>query len=161
MDIMELGAIGELVGGVAVLATLLYLALQVRQGNHIARQNASQALMGATFELAGRVAVDRGLAEVWAHGEDRFDELDATDQQRLVFYEWRGLESFHNSFHQHRSGLLPDYQWRKQQWVYRNAIGKRQAVVEAWRVFRESYDEEFRAVVDGILRREQPGTHPH
>jgi hypothetical protein len=32
MDIMELGAIGELVGGAAVLVTLVYLALQVRQG---------------------------------------------------------------------------------------------------------------------------------
>ncbi len=30
MDIMELGAIGELVGGVAVLVTLAYLATQVR-----------------------------------------------------------------------------------------------------------------------------------
>lgn len=29
MDIMALGAIGELVGGVAVIATLIYLALQV------------------------------------------------------------------------------------------------------------------------------------
>lgn len=33
MDIMELGAIGELVGGAAVLVTLIYLARQVRQGN--------------------------------------------------------------------------------------------------------------------------------
>ncbi len=31
MDIMELGAIGELVGGVAVIGSLLYVGLQVRQ----------------------------------------------------------------------------------------------------------------------------------
>ena len=31
MDIFELGAIGELVGGVAVLVTLIYLAVQLRQ----------------------------------------------------------------------------------------------------------------------------------
>ncbi len=31
MDIMELGAIGELVGGVAVIASLMYLGVQVRQ----------------------------------------------------------------------------------------------------------------------------------
>ncbi len=37
MDIMELGAIGELVGGVAVIGSLIYLALQVRQGNQIER----------------------------------------------------------------------------------------------------------------------------
>ncbi len=38
MDIMELGAVGELVGGVAVIATLIYLALQVRQGNKESRR---------------------------------------------------------------------------------------------------------------------------
>ena len=37
MDIMELGAIGELVGGVAVIATLIYLALQVRQNSDAIR----------------------------------------------------------------------------------------------------------------------------
>ena len=33
MDIMELGAIGELVGGVAVIVSLIYVGLQVRQAN--------------------------------------------------------------------------------------------------------------------------------
>ncbi len=33
MNIMELGAIGELVGGVGVAATLIYLPVQVRQSN--------------------------------------------------------------------------------------------------------------------------------
>ena len=31
MDIMELGAIGELVGGVPVIGSLLYVGLQVRE----------------------------------------------------------------------------------------------------------------------------------
>ena len=37
MDIMELGAIGELVGGVAVIASLIYVGFQVRQSNSVAR----------------------------------------------------------------------------------------------------------------------------
>ncbi len=41
MDIMELGAIGELVGGVAVLATLVYLAVQTR--------NNTQAIRSSTY----------------------------------------------------------------------------------------------------------------
>ena len=36
MDIMELGAIGELVGGVAVIATLVYLAMQIRSSQKTA-----------------------------------------------------------------------------------------------------------------------------
>ena len=38
MDIMELGAIGELVGGVAVIGSLIYVGLQVRHSAEQARQ---------------------------------------------------------------------------------------------------------------------------
>ena len=44
MDIMELGAIGELVGGVAVIGSLIYLAIQVKQGNEAWRTEAHRAL---------------------------------------------------------------------------------------------------------------------
>ena len=51
MDIMELGAMGELVGGGAVLATLIYLALQVRNGNVVSQDNASHAWVQFNFDF--------------------------------------------------------------------------------------------------------------
>ena len=42
MDIMELGAIGELVGALAVVASLLYVGTQVRQSNRQARDAAAR-----------------------------------------------------------------------------------------------------------------------
>ncbi len=45
MDIMELGAIGELVGGVAVIASLIYVGLQVRQSNQINRAESVRAFV--------------------------------------------------------------------------------------------------------------------
>ena len=38
-SIQDLGALGEFVGSVAVLATLVYVALQIRQTNENARAN--------------------------------------------------------------------------------------------------------------------------
>lgn len=40
MTISELGSIGELIGAVATVATLLYLALQIRANTHQAKYNA-------------------------------------------------------------------------------------------------------------------------
>ena len=42
MTVTELGAIGETVGGFAVLVTLVYLAAQLRQSNQNDRLNALQ-----------------------------------------------------------------------------------------------------------------------
>ncbi len=58
MDIMELGAIGELVGGVAVIGSLLYVGLQIRQNSTWLRANvvdgASQWMATTHLFLASR-----------------------------------------------------------------------------------------------------------
>jgi hypothetical protein len=63
MDIMELGAIGELVGGVAVIATLIYLALQVRDNTRSLRATGTQqfadSLNGWNLMAAGSVEQSR------------------------------------------------------------------------------------------------------
>ncbi len=43
MNIMELGAIGELVGGVAVIVSLIYVGLQVRHNTAAIRAGSAQA----------------------------------------------------------------------------------------------------------------------
>jgi hypothetical protein len=40
MDILELGAIGELVGGVAVVGSLLFVGVQIRQGTRMTEKRA-------------------------------------------------------------------------------------------------------------------------
>ena len=51
MDLVELGALGELVGGLAVLATLIYLAKQIRQSNTLVRAQAHQEASRRSSEL--------------------------------------------------------------------------------------------------------------
>ena len=44
MSIIELGALGEFVGAFGVIATLIYLTIQVRQNTELARANIDQQL---------------------------------------------------------------------------------------------------------------------
>ena len=39
MTIQDLGALGDMIGGVAVVASLIYLAIQIRQNTHQISQN--------------------------------------------------------------------------------------------------------------------------
>ena len=49
MTFQELGAIGELIGGLAVLLTLLYLAIQTKQARIAAEETANFAAIQATY----------------------------------------------------------------------------------------------------------------
>ena len=51
MSIMELGALGEFVGSIAVVITLIYLALQLKQNTSSVRANAYQGWVAANLDL--------------------------------------------------------------------------------------------------------------
>ncbi len=54
MDLTQLANLGEFIGGVAVLVTLIYLAVQVRQGNRLARAQVHQETARMSSELAAQ-----------------------------------------------------------------------------------------------------------
>ena len=68
MDIMELGAIGELIGGFAVIASLVFVGFQVRQTNQLARNAAIQAGRIASIEATRLVssATTEIPPQIWA-----------------------------------------------------------------------------------------------
>lgn len=90
MTIQDWGAIGELVGGVAVIATLIYLALQVRQNT---RQYARtvEATQLAAFERnvasANRIRelllLHPDLIALLFKGNDSYKELDKSEKVRF------------------------------------------------------------------------------
>ena len=55
MDIMELGAIGELVGGVAVIASLIFVGLQIRHNAKAVTANTQQGLFDSFTGLSSDV----------------------------------------------------------------------------------------------------------
>ena len=103
MDIMELGAIGELVGGVAVIATLIYLALQVGQSTTATRGAAERELLEGVQRINERIAQH---APMFRQGLASFDNMSNDD--KLVFASL--FNTFMNHLEQalrmHARGLL-------------------------------------------------------
>lgn len=64
MDIIELGAIGELVGGVAVFVTLVYLAVQVRHGRNDLRFGSELHLSDVVANRAFNYALSPDIARI-------------------------------------------------------------------------------------------------
>lgn len=82
MDIMELGALGELVGGIAVLVTLAYLALQIRQSGRTSSLNAGHSIANEIATFLERLALDPEVHSVWERGIHR-EPLDEAESDRF------------------------------------------------------------------------------
>jgi hypothetical protein len=92
MNIMELGAIGELVGGVAVIASLIYVAIQIRQNseqtrqaNLIERARANREVVHDFNEIFLTMR-DPAAVEIYSRGMVDFDGLSTQEQGTLHMY---------------------------------------------------------------------------
>ncbi len=106
LTIQDLGALGELLGSVAVLATLVYLALQTRQNTTAIAAQLDAAAIAANQNILLSVARSNELGE--AMREDSTGHI-TTNQVRLGHYWASMLISFQWQFKQARRGLLPSY----------------------------------------------------
>ena len=61
MTIQELGSLGEFIAAVATVATLFYLAVQIRASNRLARAEASRAPNSDLNTINSRFATDPGF----------------------------------------------------------------------------------------------------
>ena len=81
MTLQDLGNMGEFVGAIAVIATLIYLTVQIRQNSRSIGTAAHNAVLAQTFDLNLRLAQDSEFSSFLQRGLD--GELDAQDFARF------------------------------------------------------------------------------
>ncbi len=68
MTIQDYGSIGEIVGAIATVATLLYLAVQIRQNNRLVAASIADSSRDSMNELARILGANPEAARVYAAG---------------------------------------------------------------------------------------------
>ena len=82
--IETLGNLGDFLGGVGVIVTLIYLAYQIRQNTKSIRISAFQAAQRDVAQFMDSLATDPELVRIFFEGGRSFPELDQNDRQRYA-----------------------------------------------------------------------------
>jgi hypothetical protein len=115
MTISDLGNLGELIGGVLVLVSVGYLALQVRQNTTVQRATAKQAIASQTSEFSVTLLSRPELHDVFWEGlknPDVLDKRQRRDFALLMHLILRNLEEVH---YQHSLGVLEYQFWEAEE----------------------------------------------
>ena len=108
-----LGNLGDFIGGLAVIATLLYLAVQVRQNTQLLRANALAASSAANVSFNHLLGSDPAVARVFQLGLENFTSLPEEEQRQFLSL-LRGLFTAHEQiFQQYEYGLVDEEVWRQ------------------------------------------------
>lgn len=150
MDWNAIGAIGEVLGAVGVIVTLVYLALQLRQNtksNNAAIVATHLQAYGDTIRVAGAT---REAARTMRVGIVDPDSLSNDERSQFAFLQGQWFLAFDSLYALYRDGLLPDSQWHRVKSDITNSM-----TMPGIRMF---YDDikgilspEFRAEVDRLI----------
>ena len=148
--------IAEIVAAAAVIPSLIYLAVQVRQGNLQGQATARYAFIEAMADINTAIGQDKQVASVWRRGLADPDGLDDDEVMQLWMFVGQYCNAWMVMYHLRQDGLLPDNHWR----VVRNDI---LAILGAkggrafWRMGRSAFDEDFTEFIDReLLGKQQP-----
>jgi hypothetical protein len=105
VTIEQLGSIGEIVGALATVATLGYLAVQIRANTRMMRTQAGHASQAHTAQLAIGIAHDQQLAGIFRRGLASFDSLEPDEQIQFTFLFSQFLSSAEMVFRDVENGV--------------------------------------------------------
>ena len=106
-----IGAIGEVVGAVAVFITLVYLSLQIRQNTRSVKASAVQAAMISASSTYSALAYDADMSRIYWEGLSDFKSLSRDERRRFATYMASTLKPTESVLAQTRLGTLDYDDW--------------------------------------------------
>ena len=148
MSLEDLGNIGEFVAAVAVVVSLIYLAVQVRQNTqqikqsiHSVKASTYQASLSSAAGFIVNIAQDPDLADIYRRGL-KGESLNETEWIRFRFVMSNLFGHYEHLYYQHRSGLAEPEYWESRaanmEWYFAQP-GWRSYWDEAGRLFGQGF----------------------
>jgi hypothetical protein len=136
------GATGDIVGALAVVVSLVYVAIQIRQNTKATRQQSYHDLITRRSQVFfGKVAESRDVSKLWVAGGSG-EALDEIDSQRFVSLMIDLMSHFQDVYLQHQSGVIEDHVWLAERRILAAVISA-PVFVEFWEAISQYFLAEF------------------
>jgi hypothetical protein len=106
MSLEDLGNIGEFVAAVAVVVSLIYLAIQIRQNTNSFRAATFQDIIREGNAFLRDLSVHPELARIWRSGLESLEALSSEESTRFHYLILGFYRRVENVYHQRRHRLV-------------------------------------------------------
>ena len=154
MSIQDWGAISEMVGAIAIVVSLIYVGVQLRQNTRATRVSTSQAFIQIHGEEADPIIREPAFRDIYWRGLAGLSNLHGSEL--AAFGAWtsttiRGWESY---YFQWKARAFEDPIWSGWNHQFLDLFGY-PGVQEVWTIRRHHFSDEFREYVGRELAGKQ------
>jgi hypothetical protein len=149
MTFEDLGALGDLISGFAVIASLIYLAAQIRQNTAMITAQTVQSAVDATQRVLLYRVEDSNLRAILRKARAN-DQLDSDELEVLVSYLQASFMNFQARLQHNARGLFDPSVNESYELILRDYL--HQGYVQRWWTFAKAlYGREFRNHCDAMI----------
>ena len=149
MSLSDLAAIGSFVSGFAVLASLIFVGVQLRQNTRAVRAASSQAHAINFQQILTPLIETADVARIWRLGLGNIDSLTDDERVRFVVLVGGVFRFFEASRLQWRHGQLDSEHWQNIDANVRD-FSTQPGVREYWALRRHWASGEFRTWYESL-----------
>jgi hypothetical protein len=111
MTLSDLGNLGEFLGSIGVLASIVYLAIQIREQNREGRAAAIDSLAHQWTSFMSGLSASEALCDVYLRGLEDFDALSRNEKMRFTTVLSQITQITESLHKHHRLGRLDQGMW--------------------------------------------------
>lgn len=111
MNWEAIGAISELIGAIAVVVTLIYLAIQIRQNTRAIRLDTGHDITEEYRDIFALMAVNKELATLVHKAAADFESITGTDKVQYYALNSNFLRAVENAYIQWSENALDRRHW--------------------------------------------------
>ncbi len=157
MNWEAISAISQMVGSIAVVFSVLYLAMQVHRSTRVAKLAAQDAAATALRDVTKPFAENAELARIWRLGLENLQALSAEDQARFFHSTYQFLKAYETIHFHHVYGLMDEQIWRGWRSLLEHYIAS-PGIEHYWRLRHDLFSMRFQKFIDTLDRPTQRRT---
>ena len=144
------GIIAEIIAAMAVLVSLWYLAIQLKQNTDLERAELEVQLGLTWAELHDNMIQYPNLARAYDLAAESWNEMSDEDVRAYLWFVAKSFHILEGMFRQHKRGLLTGDVWAPYE-RYIFGVLQIEAVLSWWRSDGSLTSREFQSHVDKLL----------
>ena len=113
MDMQSLANLGELVGAIVVVLSLIYLAVQVRQNTQAQRTENYSRAQDRLAAIQSMLAQDGEISLIVSKGALDTSKLTPQERIRFTWFMYEVFGGFEFMFHASRTDAIPEEVWTR------------------------------------------------
>lgn len=154
MSLEQWSYVGSLIGAVAVVASLIFVGVQLRQQTAAVRASTSQAHAALYAEINSGIIDNADFARIWRLGLGGIEVLAPDDRVRFVAFASTVFRFFESSYVQHQRGQLDTEHWHIIEGQAMEYV-QQPGIQGWWTLRRHWHSPRFRDWIEGLPKTER------